>query len=410
MKLVFVTAIFMLLGYVSTAQSYKEEHKEIKEMNKRLKKPTKEAEKGNLEAILKLADFYWTGVYEGEDHRSYSNLDASFRYYKMAADAGSPAGYCGLAVWYNRQRYMDANYDSAFKYFRKAIAAGYVPALIKLGALYEKGKVIAATSWTAPNTPLPPQLDSAIFYYTKAAEMGADSMYCFIGNIFQSSPEEDKRKQALSWYQKAADKGYAPAVEMVANYSVAAELPYERGLAAIAAGKDSAALKLFTIAAQINYDSRAMIKLGRLYGKNGLNDEQAMYWYQKASSLGSAEASNMVGWNYYVRRQFTEAYTAFNKAIEQGYAGASYDRDLASKGYAEKAADDARRERRQQELRDEAVANAANINPNTTAPKIITVKWCYECDGTGKIFNTFGNKKLSSWHICGACYGKGYTK
>ncbi len=409
MKTVVFAAVFILVSFISKAQSYKEEHKEIKDINKRLKRPEKEAEKGNVEAMLKLADFYWTGIYEGEDHRRFSNLDASYRYYKMAADAGSPAGYCGLAVFYNRQRYMDTKYDSTFTYFRKAIAAGYIPALIKLGALYEKG-LVTYGGWSYADSPLPPKIDSAIFYYTKAAELGADSMYYYIGKTYLFSPDAGMRKQALPWFKKAADKGYLPAVEMVDNYITAADIPYERGLAAVDAGKDTAAFTLFKIAAEINYDPRAMIKLGGFYNKDRVNEERALYWYQKASALGYAEASNLIGWTYYIRREFSNSYIAFNKAIEQGYSGAAYGRDLAQKGYSEKASDDARRERRQQEIRDEAAANAPTGNTNTTSSKPITVKWCYECDGTGKIFNVFNGKKLSSSHTCGACNGKGYTK
>jgi hypothetical protein len=111
-----------------------------------------------------------------------------------------------------------------------------------------------------------------------------------------AGPKEDYRKgreheqaedyaEAVKWYRKAADQGYA--------------------------------------SAQFN--------LGFMYNKGKgvpLDDTEAVKWYRKAAEQGDAKAQSNLGFMYQhgegVTQDYTEAVKWYRKAAEQGQAGAQY--------------------------------------------------------------------------------------
>ena len=126
--------------------------------------------------------------------------------------------------------------------------------------------------------------------------------------------------------------------------------------------------------------------------------------------MGSGKAYFIAGDIYEAKHDFYNAETYYLKAIINKYGPAEEalervkELNYISEG---KAAKKAREETATQE---ENVRRGAMINDQPISRKTITVKFCYNCMGSGKIYNRFNGVKLSSWEPCGVCNGKGYTK
>ncbi len=135
----------------------------------------------------------------------------------------------------------------------------------------------------------------------------------------QSSERAKDYAQALSWYRKAADQGYAPAQDSIGDLYY-----YGRGVK-----QDYAqAAAWFRKAADQGY-APAQNSIGVLY-YSGLGVEkdygEASTWFQKAADQGDAKAQYNIGLAYYhgrgVRKDYATATAWFRKAADQGDADA----------------------------------------------------------------------------------------
>ena len=91
-----------------------------------------------------------------------------------------------------------ANYDEAAKWYDRASQAGVVPAMFRLGTLYEKGLSVKK------------DLDVARRYYVLAAERGnAKAMHNLAVLDADGGSKGANYKSASQWFRKAADRGVA---------------------------------------------------------------------------------------------------------------------------------------------------------------------------------------------------------
>ena len=127
--------------------------------------------------------------------------------------------------------------------------------------------------------------------------------------------------EAVRWYRKAAEQGYA-----LAQYRLALCYDYGEGVT-----KDyTEAVKWYRKAAEQG-NSDAQCNLGYCYekGQGVAKDEtEAVKWYRKAAEQGDSDAQFNLG-NCYekgqgVAKDYTEAVKWYRKAAEQGYANAQY--------------------------------------------------------------------------------------
>lgn len=128
--------------------------------------------------------------------------------------------------------------------------------------------------------------------------------------------------EALRWFQKAANQGYAPA-----QCDIGAMYRDGKGVA-----KDYVqALSWFQKAAAQG-GAEARYSIGRAY-ENGYgvkkDPSQALVWYEEAAAQGYAEAQYSIGWayenGYGVKKDLSQALVWYEKAADQGNVAAQTD-------------------------------------------------------------------------------------
>ncbi len=412
MKLLF-TLLFICLGINANCQqkSSKEISREIKLVDKWIDKFQKQANAGDMDAVLTLAAFYGNPVIDGVEHPDWRNTRTRAEWLSRAAYAGNLMAIFELGKYYQLKEINELNMDSCFHYYKTAGNMGYAPAWDSLGTIYENGLTNDRIVFIGFK---PARLiDSAFKYYSDAAALGHEEYNYNIGHLYLLSMDAKQHTDAINWFKKAATKGYQPAIDMLDDYETAKDIPYDRAVAAIKAKQDSIACNFWRIASMINYDTLSMIYYGCcLSTGTGVqkNNKLALYWLNKAGELGSGNAYYIAGdicegkLNYYD----AETYYLKSKIKKYGPAEAALERVKELNYIAEgKAAKQARKETAEQE---ENVRRGAMINDQPISTQIVKVKFCYDCMGSGNIYNVFNGVKLSSWHACGACNGKGYIK
>jgi hypothetical protein len=108
------------------------------------------ADGGSIAAQLRIGWFYQEGL--GVPR----NTDEACQWYKKAAENGSSLGQFYLGSLYAREK----NYQQAVDMLNKAAAQNYMPAMYRLGQMYDAGEGVA------------PDRKKALEYIEQAAEMG----------------------------------------------------------------------------------------------------------------------------------------------------------------------------------------------------------------------------------------------
>ncbi|MEO5942961.1 MAG: tetratricopeptide repeat protein [Ferruginibacter sp.] len=406
-----ILVIFSVL-FCAISYSQRSERLNIKKVRSIIEGWKKKANKGDLIYMIRLAKFYSDGYYEeNKKDESFCNGNSQEKWANMAAATGQAEGYTILGDFFKHANIYDYRNDSAILYYRKGVILGSNIAANNLANMYEKGYDLGRY-----NNLVPPNLDSAFKYYQLAAAMNNPEANYKIGRMYLLSTDMQKHDAAIKYFKMAADNSFQPAIDVLDDYNTAKDIPYERAIAATQVGKDTAAFKLVKIAAEINNSVPAMCMLGHSYlrGKGvGTNYELAVYWLQRAADAGLGEADYWLGSYYYEqRRDFSKAITYYLKAEKEGYQAATYMLPLVRNDLKDNI-HDANREAAKIAQRQEEAKHSAPNDPKSDqyhSTKVKTVHWCWDCEGTGKIYNVYGGKKLSSWHACGACNGKGYTE
>ncbi|MGA7398627.1 MAG: AMIN domain-containing protein [Candidatus Sulfotelmatobacter sp.] len=150
---------------------------------------TKAAQQGSKDAATSLALMYSTGDGIQKDTAKAAT------WFRSAAEAGDATAQLNLASLYHRGEGLPQDDVQAALWLTKAADQGLLPAMLELGKWDlqpEHGK----------------NLDAAINWYKKAADLGDASAQAALGDIF--SDQEFARvdfAQAVIWYRMAADRG-----------------------------------------------------------------------------------------------------------------------------------------------------------------------------------------------------------
>ena len=169
---------------------------------------------------------------------------------------------------------------------------------------------------------VPEDNQEAVKWYRKAAEQGYAKAQYNLGVMYgkgEGVAEDDR--EAVKWYRKAAEQGIARAQYNLGNRYLRGEgVPED----------DQEAVKWLRRAAEQGY-ARAQLNLGNRYGKGegvAEDDREAVKWYRKAAEQGHASAQYNLGIMYVkgegVAEDDREAVKWYRKAAEQGYAKAQY--------------------------------------------------------------------------------------
>lgn len=210
---------------------------------------------------------------------------------------------------YNGTNGAFMNREKAFQLYLKAAERNYLPAIKTIASFYADGNIVAPNKekyfeWTMKAAKLhdlkamkqvalcfyegqgTQQNDSLAFVWEMAAAKEGDSEGMFnMAVIFEN---QGKLCEALEWYRKAAELGWANAQTKVSIF-------YMRGLCV---KKDN---------------------------------EQAKYWYDRAVEQfdqilkeNNADAQNLLATLFHDFKKYDKAIVLLNKAVENGCANAMY--------------------------------------------------------------------------------------
>ena len=179
-----------------------------------------------------------------------------------------------------------------------------------LGYAYEKGQGVAQ------------DYAQAVYWYRKAAEQGYAMAQSNMGVMYENGKGvEQDYAQAARWYRKAAEQGYT-----AAQYSLGYDYDYGLGVE-----QDYKQAAYWYRKAADQGHVTAQNNLGVMYAKGlGVAEDyaQAVYWYRKAAEQGYAIAQNNLGFMYDngrgVEQDYAQAARWYRKAAEQGYASAQF--------------------------------------------------------------------------------------
>lgn len=219
---------------------------------KELKQFTKKANKGDVESMVKLWQYY-----ANEEHEDTLLL---VKYLELAADAGDVEAQTSMGASIIQGLYgLPMDVDKALYYTRKAANQGYDGAIYNLGLFYLNGMGVEKDT------------DKARSYFEQAAMQGVAAAQFYYGACL--STDSATIDQAYFWIQKAADQGYIPAFAVVAEHALTEQADYAK------------ALKYAQMAADEG-DVRGMEWLGWMYYQGcGVDKDldQVRYWAQQAA-------------------------------------------------------------------------------------------------------------------------------
>ena len=156
----------------------------------------------------------------------------------------------------------------------------------------------------------------AVRWYRKAADQGYADAQCWLGKRFTNYYVIGEKQQAAMWYRKAAEQGH-----VVARHELG--ILYMRGAGGVT-NNYAEAVRLFRKGAESGY-ARSIHNLGTCYleGKGVPQDRaEAFRLYRKAADMGDAWSSFNVGTCYDmgwgVEKNREEALKWYRKAADQG--------------------------------------------------------------------------------------------
>ena len=266
----------------------------------------KAADEGNAIALYMMAAYFSQGY-----GVQPINEQKAIAYFKKSYESGYPvAGYDVAASLPDGSPEQDEIRNNAKDNILELANEGDVFAQTNAAWGYENGYGTAADDY------------EAVKWYQKAAEQGYARAQCNLGDMyFYGTGVEQSYEKAVEWYLKAAEQGYADAQYNLGDmyeYGIGVERSYEK------------AVEWYRKAAEQG-DARAQCDLGNMYfyGRGVEQSyEKAVEWYLKAAEQGDASAQNDLGEMYYngtgVEQSYEKAAGWYLKAAEQGDNCAQY--------------------------------------------------------------------------------------
>lgn len=254
---------------------------------KELKQLTKKANKGDVESMVKLYQYY-----ASEEH---NDTLLYVKYLELAADAGDAAAQTEMGASIMNGLYgLPMDVDKALYYTRKAANQGNNGAIYNLGIFYLNGMGVEKDA------------DKARSYFEQAAMQGFAVAQFYYGTSL--SADSATIDQAYFWIQKAADQGYIPAFVAVAEHALTEQADYAK------------ALKYAQMAAD-GGNVRGMELLGGMYylGYGVDKDlDQTRYWAQQAADRESDVGYTLLGRLYYDEESYIFAKIYLEKGAILG--------------------------------------------------------------------------------------------
>lgn len=161
-------------------------------------------------------------------------------------------------------------------------------------------------------------VDKAIEMLKKAAELGSgDAMMSLGDHYYYHLPIDEKDfVEAVRWYQAGADIDHARSCDALATMYA-----YGFGVDADTQKAD----ELYERAASLGY-SYALIRLGIMYERNGLDYAKALDSYERAAAAGERSAGYKIGYMYDegrgVEQNNDKAMEWYKKSADMGYSSA----------------------------------------------------------------------------------------
>jgi len=231
----------------------------------------KAADKGHITAQNYIGDLFSQGWGVAKDKTE------AYRWYLKAAEQGHVLAQYHVGGAYWDGIVVSQDLTEAVKWFRKSAEQGGVDAQINMGIVYEEGNVVTKNLATAEK------------WYRKAAsqEVSNRSVYALGRFLFYNKDEEQSKREAAKWFQKAAKKGHKLA-QFQLGYMYYTGTGVQRD--------DTLAVKWYRKSAD-NGVAVAQYNLGLMY-YNGegvdRNLEKAKKWFQKAADQKQKNAIKML--------------------------------------------------------------------------------------------------------------------
>ena len=257
---------------------------------------------------MKLVNSNWGGMYDNGTDIKKDDQEAA-KWYELAAEQGNEKANPRLCELYAFGDISIRNYEESIKWCNSAAEHGHTLAReVGQALMYHHG--IDAK----------PNLRKARRWYQKAAQKGYAPAQVELGNIlerlgprfFGPNPWE-----AIEWYELAAEQEYIQAYVALGEYYM------DKGFYFTAE-------KWYQLAAEeVHIDTQ--FRLGTLYllGENFYRDKlEAVKWYRLAAENGKIAAQSILGFMYDVGEAVPEddqeAIKWYQLAAEQGHAPAQY--------------------------------------------------------------------------------------
>ena len=233
----------------------------------------KAVEQGSIDAATDIALLYANG--KGVPRDSVQAVS----WFRRAAEGGDASAQYNLALMYERGEGVPRDYKEAIRWLTAAADQNLIPPLLAL----------AEISLQPPNSTITADVNKAIQYYQRAANLGSAVAEVALGTIFSKGLQgKVDYDQAVGWYKKAADKG-EPDGEFAlgVSYAMGHGVPVDYTLARRWLG---AAASQGQIEAQ--YDLAIICERG-----DGAAPDRklAAHYYQMAADRGMAKAQYRFG-------------------------------------------------------------------------------------------------------------------
>jgi TPR repeat protein len=180
-----------------------------------------------------------------------------------------------------KEAYRNQDYTAAFKEFKTLADGGDRVAQFYVGLMYDNSQ-----GMTQDYNQIISRVEQAMIWYRKSAEQGFAPAQTSLGVLLETGGRIERNfKEAAAWYRKAADQNYA-----AAQFNLG--LIYYVGRGDDIAQNYKEALSWFRRASEQG-DAAAQIAYGRMleYGQGtGIDYVQAYKWYLLADAAGNESA------------------------------------------------------------------------------------------------------------------------
>lgn len=258
----------------------------------------KVGETGNLEAMLYVADYYYSDEQYGK----------SLAWYHKAEPSKDPYTLYSLGVMYFDGEGTEVDYKKGNQYYRAAAEAGYSDAMYQLGFSYNDGLGVKQ------------DLKKALYWLEKSAELGdASGMYNTGVAYLNGEGVAIDCATAIKWFTQAIETD-----EHARSYAKMGDIyyyPKYKKSCGLKKTDYKKSLPYFTEAANLG-DSYSQYMVGYSYrnGHGTWSDfTKALAWFEVAEEYGDPDAAKEIEdvKRYMSTEQIAEANTLKDKLLEE---------------------------------------------------------------------------------------------